>query len=179
MDPNGIQLVPQRDMLEEFLHTQEFIEDGRIKAIICDEKITIDQTLITQQLGVSVEGVVDVMNALVKEAQVALNNIVGLDAFINKKNWNIIQMKKEYHTILVTIMQIIYQQERLAYFNNHVAIIFNLANKGKNINRCSIMLTHCSRANNVGQESNNLFFWTIYKSLFMTLVSTIKGRYTY
>jgi hypothetical protein len=65
--------------------------------------------LITQQLGVSVEGVVDVMNALVKEAQVALNNIVGLDAFINKKNWNIIQMKKEYHTILVTIMQIIYQ----------------------------------------------------------------------
>jgi hypothetical protein len=65
--------------------------------------------LITQQLGVSVEGVVDVMNTLVKEAQVALNNIVGLDAFINKKNWNIIQMKKEYHTILVTIMQIIYQ----------------------------------------------------------------------
>jgi hypothetical protein len=60
--------------------------------------------LITQQLGVSVKGVVDVMNALVKEVQVALNNIVGLDAFINKKNWNIIQMKKEYHTILVTIM---------------------------------------------------------------------------
>jgi len=54
--------------LEEFLHTWESIEDGRIRAIVCGEKITIDQTLIVQQFGVSVKGVVDVVNALVKEA---------------------------------------------------------------------------------------------------------------
>jgi hypothetical protein len=34
---------------------------------------------------VSFEGVVDATNALVKEAQVTLQNIVRLDAFVSKK----------------------------------------------------------------------------------------------
>jgi hypothetical protein len=50
-------------------------------------------------------------------------------------------MKKNHHARFAAILQIIYQQERLAYFNNHIAITLNLANKGKKINWCSIMLT--------------------------------------
>jgi hypothetical protein len=38
-----------------------------------------------KQFGVSVEGMVDATNVLVKEVQVALKNIVGLDAFVNKE----------------------------------------------------------------------------------------------
>jgi hypothetical protein len=38
-----------------------------------------------RQFGGSIEGVVDATNALVKEAQVALKNIIGLDAFVNKE----------------------------------------------------------------------------------------------
>jgi hypothetical protein len=53
-------------------------------------------------------------------------------------------MKEEYHVMFTTILQIIYQRERLAYFNNHIAITLNLANKGKKINWCSIMLTQMS-----------------------------------
>lgn len=41
---------------------------------------------------------------------------------------------KEYHAKFVTILQIIYQQERLFYFNNQIAITLDLANKGKKIN---------------------------------------------
>ncbi len=77
---------------------------------------------------------------LVKEAQVALKNIDGLDAFVNKKQWSVIRMKK-YHVRFAAILQIIYQWERLAYFNNHITITLNLENKGKKINWCSIMLT--------------------------------------
>jgi hypothetical protein len=84
---------------------------------------------------------VDVANALVKEAQVALKNIIGPNAFVNKEQWNIIQMKEKYHVKFITILQIIYQCERLTYFNNHIAITLNLTNKGKKINWCSIMLT--------------------------------------
>jgi len=51
---------------------------------------------------------------------------------------------EEYHTKFVLILQIIYQQERLIYFNNHIAITLNLANNGKKINWCSIMLTQMS-----------------------------------
>jgi hypothetical protein len=70
--------------LEIFLHTWESIEDGDIKAIVCGEKITIDQTLFAQQFGINEEGVVNAVNALVKEAQVAFKNIAGLDVFVNK-----------------------------------------------------------------------------------------------
>jgi hypothetical protein len=72
--------------LEEFLHTWESTEDGRIQVVVCGEKITTNQTLIVQQFGVSVEGVVDVANVLVKKAQVAFKNITGLDAFVNKEH---------------------------------------------------------------------------------------------
>jgi hypothetical protein len=41
---------------------------------------------------------------------------------------------KNYHVKFATILQIIYQCEKLAYFNNHIAITFNLANKAKKIN---------------------------------------------
>jgi hypothetical protein len=58
--------------------------------VVCGEKITIDQALIIQQFGVSVEGIVDAVNTLVKEVQIAFKNIVGPDAFINKKQWSIL-----------------------------------------------------------------------------------------
>jgi hypothetical protein len=41
--------------------------------------------LIMKQFGVNVKGMVDAVNMLVKEAQMALLNIVGLDAFVNKE----------------------------------------------------------------------------------------------
>jgi hypothetical protein len=41
--------------------------------------------LIIKQFGVNVEGVVDATNTLVKEAQDAFKNKVGLDAFVNKE----------------------------------------------------------------------------------------------
>jgi hypothetical protein len=75
---------------------------------------------------------------------VALKNIAGLDAFINKEQWSVIWMKEEYHAKFVAILQIIYQWERLAYFSNHITIILSLANKGKRINWCFIMLTQMS-----------------------------------
>jgi len=59
--------------------------------------------------GVNVGGTIIAMNTLVKDAQVVLINIVGLDAIVKKKQWNIIQMKEEYHAKFVTILQIIYQ----------------------------------------------------------------------
>jgi hypothetical protein len=33
---------------------------------------------------------VDATNMLVKEVQVAFKNIAGLDAFVNKEQWNVI-----------------------------------------------------------------------------------------
>ncbi len=65
--------------------TWESTEDGWIQAIINDERITIDQALIAKYFDVSAKGVVDVANALVKEAQTALKNIAGLNAFVNKE----------------------------------------------------------------------------------------------
>jgi len=100
--------------------------------------------LIIKQFGISAEGVVDATNMLVKKAQVAFKNIARVDAFVNKEQWNVIRMKEEYHARFAAILQISYQQERLAYFNYRIAITLNSANKGKKINWCSIMLTQMS-----------------------------------
>jgi hypothetical protein len=53
-------------------------------------------------------------------------------------------MKEKCHAKFATILQIIYQRERLTYFSNHIAIALNLANMGKKINWCFIMLTQMS-----------------------------------
>jgi hypothetical protein len=51
------------------------------------------------------------------------------------------RMKEEFHARFAAILQIIYQREKLAYFNNSIAITFDLVNKGQPINWCFIMLT--------------------------------------
>jgi hypothetical protein len=61
---------------------------------------------------------VDVTNALVKEAHVAFKNIIELGTFVNKEQWSMIWMKKIYYAKFIMIMWIIYQWERLAYFSN-------------------------------------------------------------
>jgi hypothetical protein len=50
-------------------------------------------------------------------------------------------MKEEFHARFVVILQILYQKERLIYFNNQIAITFDLANKGRLSNWYSIVLT--------------------------------------
>ncbi len=67
------------------MHTYESKEDGYTRIVVCGEKITINQMLIVQQIGINVKGVVDVVNALVKKAQVAIKNTIGPDVFLNKE----------------------------------------------------------------------------------------------
>jgi hypothetical protein len=43
-------------------------------------------------------------------------------------------MKEEFHARFAAILQILYQREKLAYFNNQIAITFDLANRGEPIN---------------------------------------------
>jgi hypothetical protein len=90
---------------------------------------------------------------LVMEAQVALKIIMRPYAFINKEQWNVIWMKEEYHAKFVTILYIIYQQKRLAYFNNQITMTTNLTNKGKKVNWCSTMLTPMSIELTCGQNT--------------------------
>jgi hypothetical protein len=43
---------------------------------------------------------------LIKEAQTALKNIAGMDAFVDKEQWNMIRMKEEFHAKFVAIFTI-------------------------------------------------------------------------
>ncbi len=67
------------------MHTYKSKEDGYTRVVVCGEKITINQMLIVQQIGINVKGVVDAVNALVKKAQVVINNTIGPDVFVNKE----------------------------------------------------------------------------------------------
>jgi len=48
--------------------------------------------------------VIDAVNTLVIKAQVVFKNVVRLDAFVNKEQWSMIQMKEEYHTRFIAIL---------------------------------------------------------------------------
>ncbi len=71
--------------VRKFLCTWESIEDMKIWTKVCGEEIIIEQVFISRQFNVSVEGVVDEVNALVKETQIVLKNIIGLYAFMEKE----------------------------------------------------------------------------------------------
>jgi hypothetical protein len=79
-----------------------------------------------------------------KRPKLLSKNIAKLNAFVNNIYWNVIQIKEEYHDKFAIILKIIFQREKFAHFNNHITITFDLAKKGKKINKCSIMLTQMS-----------------------------------
>jgi hypothetical protein len=120
-----------RRLLEEFMCTWESTKDGRIQVKVCGEEIIINQAIIVKQFGVNAKRVIDALNVLVKETQIALKNIVGLDVFVEKDQWSVIHMKEEFHAKFATILYIIYQWKKLVYFNNKIAISFNLENQSK------------------------------------------------
>ncbi len=70
--------------------------------------------LIHEQLGISSEGVVDVANATYQEVKIVLRKIVGPHVFVENQQWNVVHMKEEFHARFVAILQIVYQQERVA-----------------------------------------------------------------
>ncbi len=43
-------------------------------------------------------------------------------------------MKEEFYATFANILQILYQKERLVYFNNQIIITFDLTNRGQPIN---------------------------------------------
>jgi hypothetical protein len=53
---------------------------------------------------------------------------------VENEQWSVVCMKEEFHARFATILQIIYQQEKLAYFSNKIVLIFYLANRGEPIN---------------------------------------------
>jgi hypothetical protein len=59
--------------------------------------------LIAQQFGVSVERILDATNTLVKKGQAIIKNIARPNAFVDKVQWSVICMKKEYHAKFMAI----------------------------------------------------------------------------
>jgi len=69
-----------------------------------------------------------------EEAKTTLKKIVEPHAFVENEQWNVVHMKEEFHARLVTVLQIIYQRERLTYFSNQIVITFDIFNKGQLVN---------------------------------------------
>ncbi len=82
------------------------------------QEIFINQLLIHEQLEISKEGAI---NATFDEAKTTLKKIASPHAFIENEQCSVARMKEEFHAKFVAILQILYQKEQLAYFNNKIA----------------------------------------------------------
>jgi hypothetical protein len=80
------------------------MEDGRILRRICGQEIFIDQVLIHEQLGISKEGAVDVINATFEEAKIALKITARPHVFVENEQWSVVHMKEEFHARFVAIL---------------------------------------------------------------------------
>jgi hypothetical protein len=81
-----MQLVtPWKDLLKEILQTWEDIKDGWIRAQVHGKKIVIDKVLIHEQLGISCEGIVNVVNATIQEAKFAMKRITSPNVFVENE----------------------------------------------------------------------------------------------
>lgn len=63
-----------------------------------------------------------------------MKQITSPNVFVENEMQSVIWMREEFHPRFVAILQTIYQRERLAYFNNHITITFDLANRAHPIN---------------------------------------------
>jgi hypothetical protein len=61
------------------------MKDGRILGQVCGQEILIDQVLIHEQIGISKEGAIDVVNAIFEEAKTTLKRIIGPHAFVDNE----------------------------------------------------------------------------------------------
>jgi len=63
-----------------------------------------------------------------------LKKIASPHAFIENEQCSVVLMKEEFHAKFAAILQILYQKEQLAYFNNKIAKTFNLSTRGNLLN---------------------------------------------
>jgi hypothetical protein len=82
------------------------MEDGHIKAQVCGTKIIIEQVFIHDQLGTSNEGVVDVTNIIIQEANIVFNKITSHDVFVKNELWNVICIKEDFHPRFATFCKL-------------------------------------------------------------------------
>jgi hypothetical protein len=73
------------------------MEDWRNLGRVRGQEILIDHVLIHEQLGISREGVVDVVNATFEEAKTTFQRIVGPHVFVENEQWSVMLMKEEFH----------------------------------------------------------------------------------
>jgi len=64
-------------------------------------------------LGISNERIINIINATYDETKIILKKIIGPHAFVENEQWSVLCMKEEFHARFVTILQIICQQKRL------------------------------------------------------------------
>lgn len=60
-----------------------------------------------------------------------LQCIALLVAYVNIEQWSVSKMKQHYDICLPTLIQIIYQKDKVYYFNNIIAISIMITMKGK------------------------------------------------
>jgi hypothetical protein len=59
---------------------------------------------IHEQLGISKEGTIDIINATFEEAKTALKRITSPHALVENEQWNVVRMKEDFHVRFAAIL---------------------------------------------------------------------------
>jgi len=134
--------TPHHNILVEFLNNLNLdFEHKKITVIMAGEQIIIDKHLLVEVLKFCHIGEKKLDKAKMSNVIITLANIVHKVPYTYNTNerWVVKKMKLGYVNWIVAILSIIYQKNKVHYFNNKFAMMIFKVDHGKSIDWAKIM----------------------------------------
>jgi hypothetical protein len=134
--------TPHHNILVEFLNNLNLdFEHKKITVIMAGEQIIIDKHLLVEVFKICHIGEKEADKVEMSNVIIDLVNIVHKVPYIYNTNerWVVKKMKLGYANWIVAILPIIYQKDKVHYFNNKSTMMIFKVDHGKSIDWATIM----------------------------------------
>ncbi len=121
------------NILVEFLNKYKLdFEHNRIKVMMVEQQRIINIHLSKEVFKICHTGETKVDRAEMSNARITLANIANrvLNTYNTNEGWVVKKMRSKYVKIIVVILSIIYQKDKVQYFNNKSTMMISKANHG-------------------------------------------------
>jgi len=106
-----------------------------------EEQKIIDKHMLAEVFKTCHIGETEVDQAKMSDARITLANIIYRipDTYNTSEGWVVQKMRSKYVNIITIILPIIYQKDKVQYFNNKSSMMISKVKHGESINWVTIM----------------------------------------
>jgi hypothetical protein len=134
--------TPRHNILVEFLNNQMLdIKHNIINVMLRDEQRIIDKHVLEKVFKICHTREIEIDQTKMFNASVALADITNriLDTYNTNEGWVVKKMRSKYVNRTVAILPIIYQKNKVQYFNNKFSMMISKEHHGEFVNWATII----------------------------------------